>query len=314
MKDISIVIVNWNGKDLLLRCLESLTERVTSKDIEIIVVDNASCDGSAEAVRQSYPEVKLIRNGKNEGFARGNNIGIAVSDGKYVCLINSDVLVLKDCLENLYAFMESHPSAGISGPQVLNPDMTIQYSCRRFPSLWNNFCFAFGLARRFPNRKFFSGEQMSFFAHEKVMLVDALSGCFLMVRREAMERVGLLDEKFFIYCEDIDWCKRFRSIGWEIIFNPKAKAIHYGGASSRREPVRFSREKQRAILKYWEKHHSRVENVLIYFILFNHHFLRLLSGKILSILNPPKAPQISFRIKGNIECLRELLSIKSFSI
>jgi hypothetical protein len=310
MIDISIVIVNWNGKSFLLDCLKSIKNSRVSKNYEIIVVDNASTDGSMEAVRKTYPEVKAIRNEKNEGFARGNNIGIRETKGKYICLINSDIKVIEGCLDRMYSFMESHPSVGISGPQILNPDGTIQFSCREFPSLWNNFCFAFGFSNIFPNIRFFSNEQQSYFSHEARKSIEAISGCFMMVRGDALEQVGLLDERFFIYCEDIDWCKRFREKGWDIVFNPDAQAIHYAGASSANEPMRFSIEKQRAILKYWSKHHCLSARLILFLVLFLHHLLRFLANKFTLLWYPSRKGEIAGRIKVNLECLRDLLAFK----
>jgi GT2 family glycosyltransferase len=247
--DISVVVVSWNAKDYLMDCLRSLLFPKTSQTMEIIVVDNASTDGSPEAVIEQFPEVILIRNEKNLGFAKANNIGISRSTGKYVCLINSDVIILSDCIVKLYYFMETTPSIGMLGPKILNSDRSLQSSCRRFPSLWNNFCPAIGLDRLFPASKFFCGEHMFYFRHDKMQKVEVLVGCFLMIRRKALEQVGYLDEQFFMYAEDIDLCKRFWDAGWEVAFSPHAEAIHYRGASSANAPIRFSVEQEKSLLQ-----------------------------------------------------------------
>src|SRR5665648_483189 len=232
MVDLSIIIVNWNAKSFLLKCLRSLISETKSCSVEIIVVDNASTDGSQQAVKKKFPTVKLIQNKVNSGFAKANNIGINQSVGRYICLINSDVTLLNGCLDKLCSFMDQQPEIGVTAPNILNSDLTLQYSCRCFPSLWNNFCPAIGLNKLFPKSKAVSGEEMFFFKHDRICEVDVLSGCFLMVRRKALEQVGPLDEQFFIYSEDIDWCRRFCDADWEIVFFPEAKAIHYGGGSS----------------------------------------------------------------------------------
>ena len=144
--------------------------------------------------------------------------------------------------------------------------------------------------------------------------VDAVSGCFMIVRRDAMEQIGLLDERFFIYSEDIDWCRRFKHQGWEVVFNPAPQATHYSGASSGNEPVRFSMEKQRAILKYWAKHHSWPWRMLMFLILFNHHFLRVLAGQSISLWKPSRKAEIEGRMKASLECLRDLLTFQKTSI
>jgi GT2 family glycosyltransferase len=194
--DLSVVIINWNTKELLLNCIRSIQETTHKISYEIIVVDNGSQDGSQRAVNENFSEVRLIENGKNLGFARANNIGIRASCGRYVCLVNSDVVLLEGCLDTMLAYMESQPSIGILGPKLLNGDMSLQPSCKQLPSIWNNLCIAIGLSALFANIKLFNGEHLSFFDHDRIMNVQALSGAFLMVRRSAAEKVGLLDEAF----------------------------------------------------------------------------------------------------------------------
>src|SRR5208283_2298136 len=206
--DISVVIVSWNAKDFLEQCLRSLADSPTSLRSEIIVVDNASTDGSPEMIETIFPQVKLIKSDQNLGFAKANNIGIRESTGRYVSLINSDVKVLGNCLDPLAEYLEQHPDVGNVGPRVLNRDMTLQSTCRRFPTLWNNFCEASGLSKVFRGSRFFSGEHMFFFPHDRELDVNVLVGCFWMVRKETFKDVGMLDEDFFIYAEDVDWCRR----------------------------------------------------------------------------------------------------------
>ena len=246
---VSVIIVSWNAKSYLEQCLASLTDRVCRYPMEIIVVDNASTDGSPECVRDCFPYVRLIRNNSNLGFARANNIGIAASTGKYVCLINSDVKVLDDCITRLVEYCETHPDVGMVGPRIIGGDGLLQRSCRGFPSLWNMFCRALSLDAHFPRIKAFSGYALAYWPHDTQAEVDILSGCFWLIRKGSLTKVGLLDETFFMYGEDMDWCRRFWSGGWKLVFLPSATAIHYGGASSANAPVRFQAEMQRADLQ-----------------------------------------------------------------
>jgi GT2 family glycosyltransferase len=254
--DVSVIIINWNTRQLLEDCLTSLPASCATHSFEVVVVDNNSTDNSQEMVRQKFPAVKLICNATNVGFAHGNNQGIQASCGRYVSLVNSDVKVLPGCHDKLVAFMDAHPALGISGPRILNGDLTLQSSCRRFPSLWNNLCDAFAFRRFFPDSAFFAGEHMLYFKHDHIIHPDVLVGCFLFARRQAVDAFGLLDESFFMYGEDVDWCLRCWRSGWKIAFYPEAEAIHYRGGSSNADPVRFAVVQQRARQQFWKKHYS----------------------------------------------------------
>src|ERR1035441_2337274 len=252
--DISVVIVGWNAKHYLELCLESLAAAPPRRNMEIIVVDNASADGSAEMIESQFPHVKLIRSNENLGFAKGNNVAIRQCSGRYIALVNPDVIVFPGCLGALADFLDQNPKVGNVGPRVFNPDMTQQSTCRRFPTLWNNFCSATGLATAFKNSRFFAGEHMFYFPHDRTLPVDVLVGCFSMIRRETLERVGLLDEGYWMYGEDVDWCLRSWQSGWQVVFFPGAQAIHHRGTSSASAPVRFALAQQRSALYYWSKH------------------------------------------------------------
>src|SRR6204780_3023836 len=201
--DISVVIVGWNAEHYLELCLESLAKAPPRRSMEVFVVDNASTDGSAEMIESKFPWVKLIRSSENLGFSRGNNVAIRQSQGRYVALVNPDVIVFPGCLDALADFLDENPKVGNVGPRVLNPDMTMQSTCRRFPTLWNNFCTAAGLASAFKGSQFFAGEHMFYFQHDRTMAVNVLVGCFSMIRRETFDAVGLLDENLFMYGDDV---------------------------------------------------------------------------------------------------------------
>ncbi len=282
--NLSIIIVNWNAKKYLLACLKSIVNEIVKfNNVEIIVVDNASTDGSHEAVKKYFPDIQIIVNKKNFGFSKANNIGIEKSNGKYICFINTDVELIHNCFVPMYDFMEVNENVGILGPCIVNPDLTVQQSCRYFPKLWHIIVEAFFLNRIFKKLKFFC-QTMKSLPTDKVASVDVLSGCFWMVRREAINNVGLLDENFYIYSEDVDWCKRFKNIGWEIVYYPFVRAIHYGGASSSISPVHYYVEMQRSQLKYWCKYHSQLSSFSYRIVTFFHHINRILINSFLLLI------------------------------
>jgi|SRR5208337_441796 GT2 family glycosyltransferase len=281
--DLSIIIVNWNTKDLLLECLSSLSNQETIFKTEIIVVDNASTDGSAEAVIEHYQHVKVIRNDFNMGFGRAHNIGIKNSLGRYVCLLNSDALVLPNCLKNLIEFMDKNKTIGISGPKTFYPDFSLQHTCRKFPGLWNTFCGTTNLNKIFPQSDMFSDDHMVFFDHNTTRKVDGLSGCCLMIRKNALDQIGLFDEQFFLFFEETDLCKRFRNAGWDIEFFPDASIVHHHYATASKDPVRFDIELIKSQIKYWKKHHNKIAVKTMLFISLIHHSIRLILKSILYI-------------------------------
>lgn len=272
---ISVVIVSWNAKSYLLQCLESVLRQVPPDQLEVIVVDNASSDGSPDAVRDNYPSVNLICNSGNDGFAKGNNIGISRSTGDYLFLINSDVVVSEGCFEKLIQHMDEHPQVGMLGPKIFGADGKIQRNCMAYPSLWNMLCRALALDALFPRSRLFGGHFLTFWNFEDTRQVDVINGCFWVLRRSAMEEVGLLDERFFMYGEDVDWCRRFTHKGWRLVYFAEADALHYGGASSSNAPIKFDIERQRADYQYWTKHHSWIEAHAFLFISLLQHTLRI---------------------------------------
>lgn len=305
--DLSIIIVSWNAREYLLKCLESVILETADHLTEIIVVDNASTDGSPEMVKEYFPDVKLICNDANYGFAKANNIGIKQSSGRYLCFINSDIIVLKGSIDRMVVYIRQHPEVGMLGPKTLNPDRTLQPSCMGFPTLWNIFCRALALDSLFPESKLFGGRLMAFWPHDTIRTAEVLNGCFWMVRRDALDQVGLLDEYFFFYGEDIDWCKRFREVGWKVVFFPDAEAIHYGGGSSSNAPIRFYLEMQRADLQYWKKHHSKPSAIAYVLITLLHQTVRVLGQIIIYIIKPSKRIQAKYKIRRSLACIRWLL-------
>ncbi|MFH2001676.1 MAG: glycosyltransferase family 2 protein [Planctomycetota bacterium] len=285
MIDVSIVIVNWNTRQLLLDCIDSLFRETRDCTIEIIVVDNASTDGSPDAIRERFPEdVHLICNTENLGFARANNIGIRECKGRYVCLVNSDIIALDRCVDRMCAYLDEHCEIGSLAPRTINEHHQLRRNCREFPSLRNTFCQALFLDRIFPRSRLFRGRILIDYDLDRVRDVEVLSGCFLMVRREALDQVGLLDETFFIYGEDVDWGRRFHDAGWKTVLYPKARAIHIGGASSKKANLRFLREKMKADYQYWKKHHHPLARKLYVLIITFHYSIRTIGWALMYVL------------------------------
>lgn len=306
---VSIVIVSWNARNYLAECLESLKGDVYAGPMETIVVENASTDGSAEMVRARFPNVKIICNAENLGFAKANNIGIRLCKGNYIALINSDIHVLANCITNLVAYCEAHPAAGLVGPFITGGDGKQQLTCRAAPSLWNMFCCALALDAIFPRSRWFNGYYLGHWDRRTTAAVDILGGCFLLARRRALDEVGLLDERFFIYGEDMDWCKQFRDAGWDVVFVPQARAIHYGGASSANSPIRFFVEKQKADAQYWQKHHSRLAVACYYAISFVHQGLRIVGHSVRACVVPRDGQTSWCKVRRSVACIRWLLRI-----
>lgn len=306
--DISVVIVGWNAKHYLELCLESLAEASPRRSMEVLVVDNASTDGSVEMIEAKFPWVNLIKSNENLGFAKGNNVAIRLCKGRYIALVNPDVIVFPGCLDALADFLDQNPKVGNVGPRVFNPDMTQQSTCRRFPTLWNNFCVATGLSARFKNSQFFAGEHMFYFPHDRTLAVDVIVGCFSMIRRETFDEVGLLDEGLFMYGDDVDWCRRARNAGWHVVFYPGGQAIHDRGKITAPYPVRFAVAQQRSVLHYWTKHHSFFGVLGIRSIMLFHHGLRYTFAALPGLALSQERPRNDVRKQVSGACLRELFS------
>jgi len=272
MLDLSIVIVNWNVCDLLRRCLHSILSsgQQPATSIEIIVVDNGSTDGSVEMVRAEFPGVRLIANADNRGFPAANNQGIAAARGRYVLLLNPDTEVVGDALATMVAFADAHPDVGIVGPQLLNPDGSVQSSRRRFPTLAMAFFESTWLQGYAPPRlleRYYVLDRPD----GAVQDVDWVTGAALMARREAVEQVGPLDEGFFMYSEELDWCRRFREAGWRVVYLPTAQIVHHVGKSSEQVVAARHIHFQTSKVRYFRKYHGpQAAEALRLFLLGNY--------------------------------------------
>jgi GT2 family glycosyltransferase len=305
--EVSVVIVAWNASHYLELCLESLAKNPPRRSMEVLVVDNASADDTIEMVEGKFPWVKLIKSKENLGFSKGNNVAIRQCQGRYIALVNPDVLVFPGCLDTLADFLDLNPKVGNVGPRVFNPDMTQQSTCRRFPTLWNNFCSTTRLEIIFKGSRFFAGEHMFYFPHDRVLAVNVIVGCFSMIRREALDGVGLLDEDLFIYGDDVDWCRRAWNAGWQVVFYPGACAIHDRGKTTAPFPVHFAVAQQRSVLHYWTKHHSSLGVLGIRGIIFSHHLVRYVVATVSGLAHSQNGRQREVRKQVSGACLRQLL-------
>jgi hypothetical protein len=236
MPDVSVVVVNWNTRDLLARCLATAQANAGGLSVELIVVDNASSDDSVAMVRERFPEARVIANPENVGFARANNQAAAVARGRYLLLLNSDAFLTPHALEALVTVADAQPRAGLVGAQLRNADGSFQASYTPFPTLWREFLILTGLGRALFGRQFPShGPEEA----RGLQRVDYVEGACLLIRLEAYAAVGGLDEGYFMYAEEVDLCLNLRRRGWEVWYQPAARVIHLGGASSHtRRPER----------------------------------------------------------------------------
>ncbi|NPV66341.1 MAG: glycosyltransferase family 2 protein [Anaerolineae bacterium] len=263
MTDLGIVIVNWNTCDLLRRCLQTVlaSQGVTFR---VVVVDNASTDGSPDMVRAEFPGVDLIVSPINGGFAYANNLGLrALGFGRgcgedapcYALLLNPDTEVPPDALREMVAFMDADPRIGVAGPKLVLPDGSLDLACRRsFPTPEISAYRMIGLSRLFPRSRRFGRYNLTYLDPDLVTEVDSVVGAYMQVRREAIASVGLLDEVYFMYAEDIDWAYRVKQAGWTVWYNPRVTVLHVKRAASRRNP-RAQREFYRAMLIFYRRHY-----------------------------------------------------------
>lgn len=270
MAELDVIILNYNRADLLRPCLQSVLNSSISHTLRVWVVDNASTDGSAELVAHEFPAVRLIRNPVNNGFAAGNNLALraileqappatsAPLPSRYVMLLNNDTVVEPDALHLLIDYLEAHPAVGAVGPKLLLLDGSLDLACRRsFPSPAVSFYRMTGLSRLFPHSPRFGRYNLTFLDPDLETEVDALVGAAMVVRLEVVREVGLLDESFFMYGEDLDWCFRIKAFGWRIVYYPRAVIHHHKRAASTRRALPSIRAFYDAMRIFHRKHYAR---------------------------------------------------------
>jgi GT2 family glycosyltransferase len=278
--DLSICIPTLQAKDLLRECLRSIYAQ-TRCAFEIIVVDNASRDGTVEMLRAEFPAVRVIVNATNVGFAKAMNQALRVSQGRYALLLNNDTVVLSNALDRLVAFADAHAEIGICGPKILNRDGTLQKQCRRsYATPWDLFCYFSGLSTLFPHSPLFARYLMTYRDEDETHPADAISGACMLIRRAVLEQIGWLDERFFAYQEDTDYCLRAQRAGWRVYYYPEAQIIHYASqGGSRVDPFRSIWEWHRSYFLYYRKNLAAR-----YFFLFNWFYYVVMVFKLLTAL------------------------------
>jgi N-acetylglucosaminyl-diphospho-decaprenol L-rhamnosyltransferase len=261
---LSVVIVNWNTRQLLLDVMGELERyrQLHERPLQIVIVDNASEDGSVEALREAHPDCELHVQAENLGFAGGVNVGFAHAREKWILLLNTDVRFEAEALEQLVAFAETRDDAGILGPRVLNDDGSFQSSYWRFPGLWQLLSQALYLYKLFPRSEFFDGQRYGGRIFEEPTPVDAVSGCVFLLRKSLLDEVGGLDEGYFMYFEETDLCRRARSAGSRVLYAPVASFVHFGGVSARLARRRNFLEFRRSRVRWFRKHRGGFAAIL----------------------------------------------------
>jgi GT2 family glycosyltransferase len=262
--ELSVVIVSYNTRELLKKCIQSIYMTYPNNNLEILVVDNGSSDGSPTMVRDEYGNVILIENKENLGFAKANNIAINISKGRYVLLLNPDTVVTEGCLDKCIQYLDEHKDIGVLGCKVVLPDGKLDLACRRsFPTPEVSFYRMTGLSKLFPKNKLLAQYNLTYLDENETYEVDSVVGAFMMGRREVIERVGMLDEDYFMYGEDIDWCYRIKQAGWKVIYFHEAEIAHYKGASGGKKNPRIIREFYRAMYLFYKKHYKSKYSIFV---------------------------------------------------
>ncbi len=257
--DLSVVIVNWNTRDLLIQCLESVFRTAGEVNLEVFVVDNGSVDGSRERVKERFPDVRMIENRGNVGFARANNQALKISGGRYLLLLNPDTRVRGKAIAELISFMEGHSEAGISGVQLLNANGSKQNSIANFPSLATELLNKRLLRHLFPKK--FPGKERSYSAPIEV---DSVIGACMMVRRSAADQVGILDEDYFLFLEETDWCYRMKKAGWKVYHVPQVEVDHFQGKSAEGHKKRGKVEYYRSRYHFFKKNRGDAQFLILF--------------------------------------------------
>jgi O-antigen biosynthesis protein len=238
--DLSVIIVNYNVKYFLENTIRSVKETVRDLSYEIIVVDNASKDGSMELITSKFADVNYIYNETNTGFAKANNQALRIAKGDYILILNPDTIVKEKSIDLLTNYMRKHPRTGLATCKIIGPEGTLDASCHRsFPTIWNSFCHLSGLSRLFPNSKLFAGYNLLYLKDDIIAEVDAVSGSFMMLTREVIDKGTYMPEDYFMYGEDIDFCYQIKKMGYKIEYVPIADVIHYRGQSSKKDKIKL---------------------------------------------------------------------------
>ncbi len=293
--DLSIIIVNWNTRDLLANCLDSIIQTGGELDIEIIVVDNASTDGSQAMVQQQFPQVHLIANRENVGFARANNQALVIGGGRYFLLLNSDTIVLPATLDSLVRLADTHSEAGVIGCKLLNSNGSLQESWASFPTFWSEM-----LGRNFRTRRLVEETPL-------VYKADWVGGACMLVRPAAIDKVGLLDESFFMYSEEVDWCFRMWQQGWQVYYLAGAEIIHLGGGSASRTSTAQLIRLYESKIHFFDKHYGRWQAALLRYGLVGVNILGLFRRAFIWALKRQKREELRHVLTARWQFISQLL-------
>jgi len=283
--DISIIIVSYNTKDMTQECLESLYTNTPGLNCQVIVIDNASGDGSVEMVQRDFPHAELIANDTNKGFAAANNQGFLIAKAPLVLLLNSDTLVLGSVIQNSVKYMLDHLDVGAFACRVLNSDRTTQKTCSQYPTFRNIFFMAIGLDRLYPSR-IFGQYQYKGWDRNYERDVEVISGCYLLTRKEILQNLGGLDEDFFFFGEETEWCMRIRKSGWKLRFSPVGEIIHHGGGSAKKLKYKRDLMLTNALVRFHQKTGGQFAAIAMYCLLFFFNAIRALFWLPISIPFP----------------------------
>jgi len=282
-KKLTIIIVNWNTEKLIIDCLKSIYEHEVLNNWAVVVVDNASSDNSVDLIKKNFPQVVLVENDTNVGFAAANNIVLQQIKSEYYLLLNSDTLILDNVINKSIEFLERDTAIGAMGCRVLNEDRTTQLTCSMYPSIVNLLLQLFALDK-ITSPHFFSRYQYRNWERKTERDVSVISGCYLMVRESVVDSVGVLDENFFFFGEETDWCKRIKQAGWRLVFSPVGEIIHLGGGSVKKLNYKRDLLLSNAIIKLHKKHDGLVSACLACTIIVLFTLTRGLGWALVSIL------------------------------
>ena len=269
--DLSCIIVNYQNSGSLKGCLDSIYQTIQEIDFEVIIIDNSKENLELQTLKGNYPKIQIICNPTNVGFSKANNQAAKIAQGKFLFILNPDNILKEQAINSMFRHIRSNMEIGALGPKVLNPDGSLQYSCRRYPTLWTSLFNRYSIfSRLFPKNRFTSRYLMLDFDHNETLSVDWLSGCCLMIPKSVFEEVNGFDENYFLFNEDIDLCRMLNQSGKKVIYFPEAKVIHKVSTSNSKTTSMVIIQRHLGMMYYFKKHHSKnflvrgIVNFLIY--------------------------------------------------
>jgi GT2 family glycosyltransferase len=310
MDDLAVIIVTWNARDYIDGCLSSLRSISSWVKASVLVIDNKSTDGTPEIIQEKYPEVALITNPANQGFAAANNIGIRRSTSRYLLLLNPDTVVRPGALEGLVGFMDSHQECWAAGPALFNGDGSPQRTGVRFPSIWNMIVESLFLDRVFPRSRIFGRHRELYEDPATARPVDFVQGSCMIVRREVIDTIGGLDEDFFMYFEETDWCYRMKQAGGNVYYTPDGEVIHFGGGTVAHYDERRLLHYHRSLLLFYRKHSTAIAGILLRAVLLVRSALRMVVWGGIVVSRPALRAKAVSSARGYAKVLPLLLGVE----